>query len=575
MRNRKKKIIYADFETTSNETYKIEGETRVYLGYFRYDNGKSVKFNSIEEFFHKLPARCRVYFHNLKFDGSFILHHILKYYGNDDLSILEKGGVFYKIQYRDIEFIDSLNLLRFSLKDLAIQFNTSLPKGEIDHTKVRLIDYKPTREEEEYAETDVIILSEVIPKFYKTLKEQIDNAPINDLEIKEKIKDKVEKKLTISGIAYEIFKATCNFNSLFPKVPYDVDKAMRGAYKGGYVMCKEYVGPIVSFDINSSYPASYSEMPLPYGVPKFYKGDERHKHDLNIVEVEICYELKENCPAIIGGSIGKYGGTEYQESSNGMYEVHTFSCVDLEQIELNYDCHYRVICGFGFKKINNVFKPYCDYFYNIKNNTKGVHKLIAKLMLNSPYGKTAMNGVNYLYDYEIIDNQVMRKITGREIDEDSFEYIPLAIFITAYSRKRLYEGIRQVGYENVMYCDTDSMKILPSAVPKMDNLIDNEKIGYWKNEGQYTLAKFLAPKKYISYDCDGDKTIDVKCAGFGKDVLIREFGMFDKDLNNREYTYEEALDYINKFSVGFSAETIQFKKVEGGRCAVPVTKGFK
>jgi hypothetical protein len=58
--------------------------------------------------------------------------------------------------------------------------------------------------------------------------------------------------------------------------------------------------------------------------------------------------------------------------------------------------HYKVynleyICGYMFKKCTGIFNPYIDHWMEIKANSEGGTRQLAKLMLNSLYGKFATN----------------------------------------------------------------------------------------------------------------------------------------------------------------------------------------
>ena len=71
--------LYADFETTSYLQYLAEKETRVYL--FGVMNDKNFKIGlNIESFINylrEIPSyNITCYFHNLAFDGSFILYYL-------------------------------------------------------------------------------------------------------------------------------------------------------------------------------------------------------------------------------------------------------------------------------------------------------------------------------------------------------------------------------------------------------------------------------------------------------------------------------------------------------------------
>lgn len=55
------------------------------------------------------------------------------------------------------------------------------------------------------------------------------------------------------------------------------------------------------------------------------------------------------------------------------------------------------------------------------------------------------------------------------------------------------EGIMDVGMENVVYCDTDSIMTTKDL---SNNFIDNKELGKWKLEKTITKGYFCAPKLY-------------------------------------------------------------------------------
>ena len=141
----------ADFETTTDE----DGSVRVWLWTAtnvdvpeNWEYGKN-----IESFFKWcLKKRGTIYFHNLKFDGTFILSYLLStglyrqalrqdkhgdYYFDED-KLLSNGqfkymisdmGQWYEItlkyQGHFIRFRDSLKLLPFSVKKIGKDFNVN------------------------------------------------------------------------------------------------------------------------------------------------------------------------------------------------------------------------------------------------------------------------------------------------------------------------------------------------------------------------------------------------------------------------------------------------------------------
>ena len=188
-----------------------------------------------------------------------------------------------------------------------------------------------------------------------------------------------------------------------------------------------------------------------------------------------------------------------------------------------------------FKGTHNLFQKYIDYWINVKKESeksgnKGMRQ-IAKLMLNSLYGKFATSGVNEVKIPYMDQDQVVHQKTKCNIDEiETFEgvlkeddemelnYTAMACFITAYARKVTIDAIMSVGGLNkdsrFCYCDTDSIHITGEEIPQ-NIWVDSVELGAWKHESNWTYAKFLRAKTYIE-EIDGE--LDVKCAGMPDNV---------------------------------------------------------
>ena len=159
----------ADFETLVD----LE-ETRVWA-YALCQIGDTSNFiygNNIEDFikFCSNPKRNYIlYFHNLKFDASFILNYLLrngytwikdKKYKQDKTftTLISSMGAFYSIEIyfnvgkkvNKVTIYDSFKILPFSVKKIAEDFHLPIKKGEIDYKKFRDKDYQLTQEEISY-----------------------------------------------------------------------------------------------------------------------------------------------------------------------------------------------------------------------------------------------------------------------------------------------------------------------------------------------------------------------------------------------------------------------------------------
>lgn len=167
----------ADFETTTNPE-----DCRVWA--YAITNVADTNFftygNSIDDFIRFMKAHYKdiFYFHNLKFDGEFIVHYLLshgftlnkegkKLKHNEFSVLISDKGVWYSIKInfgtdknnKYTEILDSLKILPFSVEQIAKTFNLPLSKLSIDYDEYREPGHKLTQEEIDYIHGDVTIVA--------------------------------------------------------------------------------------------------------------------------------------------------------------------------------------------------------------------------------------------------------------------------------------------------------------------------------------------------------------------------------------------------------------------------------
>ena len=160
------KKFTADFETNVNEN-----DCRVWAwAVVEVDNIEAIEYgNRIETFIDWLKSHTgtAVYFHNLKFDGMFIMDWLLKHdwsyhYTGKNMeagefnSLISDMGQWYMMKLcikgtgKHREFVtiyDSLKLLPYSVEKIADAFNLTMLKGEIDYNAYREVGHELTDEE--------------------------------------------------------------------------------------------------------------------------------------------------------------------------------------------------------------------------------------------------------------------------------------------------------------------------------------------------------------------------------------------------------------------------------------------
>lgn len=440
------------------------------------------------------------YFHNLKFDGEFIIHYLLthgfvhvnekKLGVNQFSTIISDLNVFYciKVKFKEeviISFFDSLKLLNFSVEEVAKAFNLSIKKLEIDYKAKREKGHKITDEEKEYLKHDVMIMSLALEKMF-------------EMKI---------TRMTIASNAMNFFKDTISkkrFEEWFKPPLYDKD--LRQAYKGGFTYLNEiYRGKEVKegivLDVNSLYPSVMYYSPMPYGEGIYFDGKyvPDKLYNLYIQNITCQFRIKKDMiPTIQIKNNLSFVPTEYLLSSNGESINLTLTNVDLKLFLEHYDI-YDVSYNWGwkYKSSTKIFKRYIDYWNELKvKATKEGNKplrTIAKLMLNSLYGKFAASPEGRSKIPYLDNNIVKYKLS--ELEERTAYYLPISIFITSWARDRTIRSAQAV-YHRFIYADTDSLHLEGTDIPE-NLLISDTELGKWKIESTFKRGKYLRQKCYI------------------------------------------------------------------------------
>lgn len=483
-----------------------------------------------------------VYFHNLKFDGGYILDYLLnngfiytheKYGEQFSFNCLIDGsGAFYSIniffdmksqnKYYKMTILDSMKVLPMSVEKMPKSFGLKNIKklgDTYDYNKKRPRGYKLTDDEVEYLKNDVLIVSKAI----QFLREQ--NMT----------------KMTTASNALSDYKKTISKNEwkrAFKQLDLETDGFIRKSYKGGFT----YLNPIYKerelanvtvMDVNSLYPAVMYHKLLPYGEPIFFEGEYQYdsEHPLFIQRVVVEFMLKpDKIPTIQLKNNMRFIPTEYLTSSNMERVELVLTNVDLKLFLEQYDVVYiNYVDGFKFKGTTKLFKTYIDKWSDIKiqsaiDGNDGMYTL-SKLMLNSLYGKFGTNP-NGNIKIPWLNGDVV-SYTSSENDREPL-YIPIASFITSYAREQTIRtaqsitdySLKKYGGDRFVYSDTDSIHTLLSIdeLIDLDIDIDETKLGAWDYEGCFERAKYLKPKTYIQENNlkNNKQGLFITCAGMSK-----------------------------------------------------------
>lgn len=204
--------------------------------FVKFGNEANIKIdNNLDSFFEfcKKEYNPIIYFHNLKFDGAFIicwlLSHGFKYIDDKKdrkeftfTSLITDLGLYYSIEVyfkvgnksvRKVTFLDSLKIIPFSVSQIAKSFNIQEQKLEIDYNLKRDKGHILTTEENEYIKHDVVIVAKALNVLFQ-----------------EKLTKMTQGSNALHDFTEMITKK--RFNHYFPKLDKWADEDIRKAYKG-------------------------------------------------------------------------------------------------------------------------------------------------------------------------------------------------------------------------------------------------------------------------------------------------------------------------------------------------------
>ena len=505
----KEEWYVADFETTSYKFYLETGFTRVWLYAICDKDANIVNIGySIEDFIsylRKLVGKT-IYFHNLKFDGEFIISHLLEigFEYTDDLPHVTKGfstligemGEFYTIDIkfssgRNVHLHDSLKLLPFKVSKIAKDFGLPILKLDLDYE-----DYSITPKAIEYISHDVRIVAMALKQ----------------------IKEEGMLKMTTASCAYSQYTGMISkdaYNNCFPLLEDDFLNEWRNAYRGGRTQVNPYyqekiLHNVRRYDINSMYPSIMHNEELPYGHP--IKCEAPGYYNFELYKINIAFTLKEgHLPTLLKKASVYALDDSYYVETEGV-ETLWVSNIDFELLERHYNIYYlEFIEIYGFRTTTLLFKGYVNKWYARKSKDYGAKKVVDKLMLNSLYGKFGSKNSGY-HKIPYLNEEGVVKYKHSEVEEMKKYYLPIAIAITSYAHKYIDDGIIRAGIENFVYCDTDSVHTL-GTLP--EDMVDNKELGKFKLEGIESKSKYIRQKTYVYKEKD---EIVITCAGMSQDM---------------------------------------------------------
>lgn len=520
----RKRILTIDIETgeSSGDSVKLGFSDNV-LSVCVYDGNRYRLFDDLQSCGRYLQSLSTntiwiVYAHNGgKFDYKYLLRHF------DSYSLVLNGGQFICAKWKSIEFRDSLNLFKTSLKKASQAFGGGIEKGSCP-----IGDWIPRKQMLDYLCRDCESLYATLEGFAKLL-------GIRPIQL----------KLTVASTSYNEFRqeyGKVRFRVDFPGLDTRLYRKLSDSYFGGRVeIFNMTLGGGIGLDVNSLYPSVLHSELYPCGYPLNITGFDSDL--LGIYNVRITgYEDKSG----IGQFPCKIDGKLLFPFGNFTSWITSADIKYFEDRKGLGSCTGKItfLSGFGFTGIRP-FASFIDRLMRLKLSGGEGERQLAKYLMNSLYGKFAQkpefsdiyitSSAKELSEklsegYSIVDDSGSQYWLSKEEVNERTKYIPVAVFVTSYARLVLQRAIHYLSDRGycVGYCDTDSifLECTENTIPKdIPGGLHESRLGAWKREIDFSGANFVLPKTYAIFGQNGE-IIKVRAKGFPARCVADLEGLF-------------------------------------------------
>lgn len=505
---------------------------------------------------------CILYYHNLKFDGSFWLDFLLKHgwtyrkridrdeklpSQSIETCISDMGQWYYITLWFDgfkVEMRDSLKLLPMSLRALGKSFKTKHQKLEMEYSGKRYAGCPISNAELMYIKNDVLVLMECLEIMFSEGHTHLTIGSCCMSEFRQSIPVMAYKDYFTDLTKIELNAAIYGAEN--------VDAYIRKSYKGGWCYAMPSRCSIVydygcTADVNSLYPSmmsSESGNVYPVGIPHFFKNkipEEIKGNDkfYYFVRIQCRFKLKagylpfiqikgnpyykatemltDSRPTVRGVKFNKIHDKRLNQDVSDMVTM-TLTCTDYKLFHEHYQAYDEtVLDGCYFYTTTGLFDSYINKYKKIKMSSTGAKRTIAKLFLNNLYGKMS-SSTESSYKYPVLDKDGIIKMVYQEEHNKKAGYIAIGAAITSYARNFTIRAA-QANYKYFVYADTDSIHCICGPDQLKNVPVHPTDFCHWKIESTWDKAYFVRQKTYIEHViAEDEKPADdayynVKCAG--------------------------------------------------------------
>lgn len=488
-RNKRVYLYAEEYATIDTETSHTDTKAWVYQwaallnGYYIYGR----KPSEIIELLNILKERYKLnrlksiifYFHNLSYDIEY-LKHFLYEYDNKMHVLATDAHTFLIVDIEGFRFICSWKLSNLPLSLLAKNYGSTYEKasGEIDYSILRFQDEELSASDWYYMFSDVASQHDGIRGLMKAqgYNYAFEMPYTSTGFVRTKCRKASEKAL--------------NWRKNFRRSMLDLEqyKLCKQAFMGGLTICSYFYsgvtvrGNLGHVDFTSSYPARQMLDYFPKGSSAWYGDVETEEELEGLLSMYCCVfiltmynvEIKAGVTApCIPSSKCIYLSKNHLKANGKIIQADELSIVvteiDYKWIMKQYE-HEGIkidkMLIFQRGEIPQWLKDKIMEFFEFKCTKKHSDPLIylaSKSAINSVYGMTATSIIRSSYK---LDDELILKPSeiNEQVELDKFynsrnSFLPYqySLYTTAWARDALLTLIETIGYNNFLYCDTDSV----------------------------------------------------------------------------------------------------------------------
>lgn len=496
---KKKKVAYShrlvcfDIETTHEV---IDGYDVLYTWHWQAtfrEEGKDVEyftFNSWDETLDKFVSwndkdRLIVFVHNLSYEVESIMRNLCGH-EMDEVFATDTHAIMKFVLDGQVEFRCSYRLTNKSLAECGR--DVGIEKADMDYHMVRHPGDVLPEADEEYCKRDVLIMDAKIRQLEEQEGFHFWEFPLTNTGF---LRNELRRAMKKDRRLWQHFFDT--------RLPYSYYMMLRDAFAGGYTHANYlYAGKVVdgvdSYDFGSAYP--FAMLVHKFPMSSFHKVSNPTYKDIKFMlerddVLFVCHVILRSTKGKVCCrtsntfiSFNKCITTQDVVLDNGRVQSATqieltCTCLDFKIIQEVYD--FDQIAVVQLIWANSGYLPPVILrtmlkYYEQKQKLKGIpgeeiNYMKAKNRVNSFYGMMVtsiihdditIDGVDWKKDYVDYDDRevVQKRLDQFYMNRNNFLSYQWGVFVPAWTRFHLWHDIIIPNDRRIVYCDTDSAKMI-------------------------------------------------------------------------------------------------------------------